>query len=150
MACVALFKVLLSPLRYSSPLLYTLLPLSSTVLPYVPLSLYRTKWVRVDGAEYKPGAGVVLAVEHDLPQIGQITTIYVLDGATVLFRIVPFSSSYLPHFRGYSLHELPLPNNKELFYMSDLVINTPIHIRRPQSLPHHDVVLLPYHLHCTT
>ena len=81
----------------------------------------RTKWVKADGVEFKKGAGIVFGMKNDLPQVGQITSVYVINGGTVLFRATPFTSSWLPHFRGYTLHEQPHVHEK-LLYMSQFYI----------------------------
>ena len=86
-------------------------------------------------------------MKNDLPQVGQITSVYVINGGTVLFRATPFISSWLPHFRGYTLHEEPHTQDK-LLYISQLVLHTPVHIRRPQALPSRKLfITLPHHVH---
>ena len=86
-------------------------------------------------------------MKNDLPQAGQITSVYVINGGTVLFRATPFTSSWLPHFRGYTIHEEPHVHEK-LLYMSQLVLHTPVHIRRPQALPSSELfITLPHHVH---
>ena len=106
----------------------------------------RTKWVKADGVEFKKGAGVIFAMEEDQPQVGQISTIYVINGTTIIFRAILYSSSFLPHFRGYILHEHPHAHEK-LMYLSDLILHTPVHIRRPQALPHSNFIILPHYIH---
>ena len=51
----------------------------------------RTKWVKTDGVEFKKGAGIVFGMKNDLPQVKQITNVYVINGGTVLFRAIPFA-----------------------------------------------------------
>ena len=94
----------------------------------------RTKWVKADGVEFKKGAGIVFGMMNDLPQVGQITRIYVINGGTVLFRALLYKTSWIPHFRGYALHEdTHVP--ERLLCLSELLLYTAIHIRRPQALP---------------
>lgn len=73
-------------------------------------------------------------MKNDLPQVGQITSIYVINCGTVLFRAFLYKTSWIPHFRGYALHEEPHVSER-LLHLSELVLCTPIHIRRPQALP---------------
>ena len=40
---------------------------------------YRTKWVKANGIEYKCGIGVILNVEDDLPQVGYVQDIYIVN-----------------------------------------------------------------------
>lgn len=117
----------------------------SPVLPYTFLRSSRTKWLRSGGVEFKKGAGVVFGMKNDLPQVGQITNLYVINSGTVLFRVIPFSCSWCPHFRGYALHEEP-NGHDQLLYMSELVVHTPVHIRRPQALQTL-FIILPHHVH---
>ena len=117
------------------------------VLTLHVLSFSRTKWVKADGMEFKKGAGIVIGMKNDLPQIGQITSIYVIDGGTVLFRAIPFSSSWLSHFRGYALCE-EAHDHHCLVYMSKLVLHTPVHIRKIQALPSStSFIVLPHYVH---
>ena len=61
----------------------------------------RCNWVRVDGNEYKISTGVILNVEHDLPVVGVIRDIYIVNEDKVLFCVDQSSTSYEPHFRAY-------------------------------------------------
>lgn len=58
------------------------------------------KWVIVDGVEYRKGAGVVYSMENDLPLIGQIIGIVVVDEDTIFLEVNGFSTYYHPHFQG--------------------------------------------------
>ena len=103
---------------------------------------YRSKWIKVDGTIYKQSTGIVLRMEDDLPQIGEILNIYTVNGATVIFRVVPFSTSYNSHYRAYILNQA----TEEQFYsLSDLAIHTPVHIRSSRTL-HQKFILLPYYV----
>ena len=105
------------------------------------------KWVKADGVEFKKGAGVVFGMKNDLPQVGQITSIYVINCGTVLFRAFLYKTSWIPHFRGYALHEEPHVSER-LLHLSELVLCTPIHIRRPQALPSSKLfIVLPHYVH---
>lgn len=59
---------------------------------------YRCKWVKVHGDEYRVSTGVILNVVEDLPVIGIIRDIYVLNGDTIAFNVEEFSTSYEPHY----------------------------------------------------
>ena len=41
---------------------------------------YRCKWVKIQGDEYKVSAGVILNVMDDLPTVGIIQNIYIVNG----------------------------------------------------------------------
>ena len=85
-------------------------------------------------------------MKHDLPLIGEISTIYIINANNVVFRVIPFSSIYLQHFRVYVLHHIP--NEKEqIIYLSSLAVQVPVHIRTPQALPQKKVVILPHFIH---
>ena len=51
------------------------------------------------GIEYKKNAGVICGMNADLPTVGQISSIFVVNGNTVLFSVQMFSSVYVEHFR---------------------------------------------------
>ena len=108
---------------------------------------FRTKWVKADGCEYKKGAGLVIQMKQDLPHIGKISTIYILNNDTIVFRVLPFYTQPLPHFQGYILHSPP-EQNQQLVYISQLAVHIPVHIRMPQSLPRRKFVILPFYVHC--
>ena len=63
-------------------------------------------------------------MKNDLPQVGQITSIYVINCGTVLFRAFHYKTSWIPHFRGYALHEEPHVS-EWLLHLSELVLCTP-------------------------
>jgi len=89
---------------------------------------------------------VITEVEHDLPVVGSIEDIYVLNEDKVLFDLRLYTTHYESHFRAYVLHNTA---QRKLLYLSDLFIDTPVHIRKSQVLGTHVFVLLPYAL-CTT
>ena len=103
--------------------------------------------MKTAGNEYKKDAGVVTRMKHDLPQIGKISAIYIVNSNTVVFRVRPFSSYSLSHFRGYVLETLPL-EHEQLVYLSNLVVHNPVHIRTPRSLEGSKFIILPHYIHC--
>ncbi len=104
---------------------------------------YRARWVKVDGMEYKRKVGVVYDMTDDLPKVGQITSIYVINHNTVIFAVKCFSSVYVEHFRAYTLHTLSCD---KLVCVHDLLLPNPVHIRTASSLPGSKFVILPYHI----
>ena len=88
----------------------------------------RTKWVKTNGQEYKINAGVIYGVEHDLPLVGKIEDIHIVDGNKVLFHLKPYVTSYEPHFRAYILHENTAIHEKVLYLLS-LFLEIPVQIR---------------------
>ena len=107
--------------------------------------LYRTKWVKFHGHEYKTDAGVIIEVRHDLPVVGRIEDIYIINGSKILFELNLYTTHYEPHFRAYVLHKT---SQRKLLYLSNLFMDTPVHIRKSQILGTYLFVLLPYAL-CT-
>lgn len=123
--------------------------LSLVSLLCICLLLHRTKWVKSGGVLFKKGAGIVIGMVDDQPQVGQISTTYILNSNIVLFRAIPFSSSVMPHFRGYALHDCPC-DCEQLLYMSKLLLLTPVCIRKPQALSDKKIIILPHHIHSDT
>lgn len=62
----------------------------------------RTRWVKVDGNLYKPNAGIIIGVDDDLPVVGKIQDIYILDSKKILFCIKQFCTLYEPHYHAYT------------------------------------------------
>lgn len=98
--------------------------------------------MKVDGTEYKTSVGVVYDMTDDLPRVGQVTSIYVINHTTVLFAVKCFSSMYVEHFRAYTLQAL---HCDKLVSVHNLLIPNPLHIRTASALPSKFVVL-PYHI----
>ena len=46
---------------------------------FIPLIYFRCTWVKIDGDEYKLSSGVILEVKDDLPIIGAIQDIFLLN-----------------------------------------------------------------------
>ena len=101
----------------------------------------RSKWVTIEGVEFKRGAGIVYAVADDLPQILLIDTIQVINGSTVVFKGSCFSTSYSRHFHCYKLHSL---GKNSFFFHQHLSFHLPVHVRRPRCFPHDNVVIMPF------
>ena len=103
--------------------------------------------MKTNGHEYKNNAGIIYDVEHDLPIVGKIEDIYIIDGCRVLFNVKSYLTYYQPQFRAYLLYERT-DIQRIFLYLSNLFIDTPVHIRRSQVLGTETFILLPYAL-CT-
>lgn len=103
--------------------------------------------MKVNGNEYKLTAGIILDMKHDLPIIGIVQDIYVVNGDEVAFQIDQFSTSFEPHYRAYVLDDHASCSDTILH--SNLFIETPVHIRK-SSIPElkNSFILLPFAL-CT-
>ena len=117
------------------------------ILDSIYLVSYRCNWVMVNGDEYKPATGVILEVEHDLPIVGVIENIYLINGNEVMFHVKQFYTSFEPHYRAYILED-------SLTYLkivrhSTLFIHNPVHIRTSHNPElSHSFILVPFML-CT-
>ena len=103
--------------------------------------------MKTHGHEFKLDVGVIYDVEHDLPIIGKVQEIYIIDGCKVLFNVNLYWTHYQPHFRAYMLSRRADVQEKFLS-LSNLFIETPVYIRRSQVLGAETFILLPYAL-CT-
>lgn len=91
----------------------------------------RTKWVRTDGAEYKVDAGVILGVdEDDLPLVGCIRHIYVVNSTKVIFDVKKFTTTFEPHFHAYLLNEAENSTVATFVYRTKLLLCSPVHVRK--------------------
>ena len=104
---------------------------------------FRTDWIKKDGDCYKLKAGVIIDVQDDLPIIGQIEDIYVVDGSTIILSVQQFHTIYEQHYRAYVLQG---SSENVLIPLSKLFLHSPIYIHRSQTL--HHFVILPHTL-CT-
>ena len=99
--------------------------------------------MKINGTEYKKGAGVVYSVnEDDLPAITKISSIFVINSNVVILKGECFSTQYNPHFRAYLLRPL---NVIKYHFCDNLMCYTPLYIRSSRALPY-DHVVLPYHI----
>ena len=86
-------------------------------------------------------------VEHDLPVVGRIKDIHVINGNKILFHVKSFYTNFEPHFRAYLLQD-DTDVLEKVVYLSDLFLQNPVHIRISQAVGSHYFILLPYAL-CT-
>lgn len=86
---------------------------------------YRCKWVKIHGDEYRESAGVILNVVQDLPTVGIIWDVYILNGDKVTFNVDQFSTSYEPHYWAYILES---STSSRIVCHSYLFIHTAIYI----------------------
>ena len=99
--------------------------------------------MKVDGIEYKKGAGLIYSVDQDeLPQVIKVSSIYVVDGSFIVFKGECFTTQYYPHFRVYKLQSL---NSNKYVQHCKLYIHVPLHIRACTALNFINVVL-PYYI----
>lgn len=96
------------------------------------------RWVKLDGIEFRRSAGVVYAMEHEMPLVGEIDTILIVNDNKVLFRVTCFSSVYFEHFRTFQLHSLQV---QKTLTFEELVLTSPVHIRVSSSFPHKSIIL---------
>lgn len=104
---------------------------------------FRTNWVIRGGIWYKPHAGVIIEVKDDLPIVGKIQEIFVINGSLIIFKVEQFSTLYEEHYRAYVLQDDGVNKTVPL---TKLYIHNPVHIHRSQTL--HHFVILPHAL-CT-
>lgn len=97
----------------------------------------------IRGTEFKKEAAIIHSMKDDLPQIGQIVNIYIVEGNIVLFECECFTTTYNPHFRTYALRPLNLHAN---YFYHKLLFQHPLHIRSPRVSPSTSIVILPYNL----
>ena len=97
----------------------------------------------LNGTEYKTGAGIVYDMEDDLPRVGQITGIFVVNSNKVLFEVDCFDTYYQSHFRCYVLQSL---QSSKLVFVNELKLINPLHIHSASALPGHRFVILPHYV----
>ena len=86
---------------------------------------------------------MIVDVTDDLPIIGQIEDIYVVDGSTIIFNVKQFSTLYEQHYRVYVLQD---SGDNKIIPLTELFLHSPLHIHKSRTL--HHFVILPHAL-CT-
>ena len=96
--------------------------------------------------EYRPGDGIIVRVDNDkdLPDIGEILKLYVINN-DIYFEVRKFNSNYDPHFRLYTLDQSP-SDDKCCVCLSELVMQTPVHIRSSISFGNKKLFIVPHAL----
>ena len=62
------------------------------------LDIYRCNWVKFSGDEFKINDGVITDVKHDLPIMGVIQDILLVNGNKVFFNVDHYCTSYQSHY----------------------------------------------------
>lgn len=105
----------------------------------------RTKWVKTDGVEYKVDAGVILDVhEDDLPVVGCIHHIHVVDNTKVIFDVTKYATTFEPHFRAYLLSEAEDTTSGTFVFQTELFLRSPVHVRKSQVFGTNKYIILPH------
>lgn len=110
------------------------------------IAFFRTNWIKFCGNEYRNDAGIVINVEQDLPVVGYIKALYLVNGKEVAFNVSLYSTLYEKHFRAYVLEKNIL--QETIVRHSELFLQASLHIRTSQVLSHVQFVFLPHAL-CT-
>ena len=97
--------------------------------------------MQFNGSKHKISSGVILDVNHDLPTVGVIRDIYIVNGDKLIFYVDKFETSFEPHYRAYILYKDPFCSG--LVDQADLFIQTSIHIRKScvSELSEHFIIL---------
>ena len=99
----------------------------------------------VNCEDYRIHDGVIVEVQHDLPTVGIIRQIFIINGDTVIFTVDHYTTSFEPHYQAYILDETPFSSANILH--SDLFIQQSVHIRTSNVYElSSDFVILPYAL----
>ena len=98
--------------------------------------------------EYRLGDGIIIGVDSDkdLPYIGEILKLYVINNNDIYFEVRPFHSKYDPHYRVYTLDQ----SSADTLYVHhlELFMQIPVHIRALVSFDngHRKLFILPHAL----
>ena len=104
---------------------------------------FRTKWIQINGYEFKPGEVIVHKItEDDDPEVAIISNIYVVNNDILLFKARCFRiSDYLHHYRAYVI----TPLHRENFFLYEkLPLYLPLHPRVCRAVPHSTIIIMPF------
>jgi len=57
--------------------------------------------MKLDGDEYKVNAGIIVDFVHDLPIVGKIKQLLVINKTDLAFEVAQYSTYYERQFRAY-------------------------------------------------
>lgn len=104
----------------------------------------RARWIKFEGIEHRKGEGVICALLHDQPVIGEVKSIYVVNYSSVYLEVTSFETYFDDHYRVYILHNI---SENRLVSIEDLLIPVPVFIREvTTSHGHSKCFILPYHI----
>ena len=113
--------------RYVSPLVLHVIEVLLSILS-------RTRWVKLQGVEYREKCAVVIGVEDDDPVFAKVETIYVVDSSQILLQVyVLHTSSFYQHCHAYVIQRT---HTHKLINVEDLHNPYPYCIRNLCILTH--------------
>ena len=86
---------------------------------------------------------MIIDVKDDLPVVGQIKEIYVVDNSNIIFSVQQFSTLYEEHYRAYVFQD---DGVSRIIPLTKLFIYNPVHIHKSRTLD--NFIILPHAL-CT-
>ena len=89
--------------------------------------LYRPRWMKVDGTEYREGSYVVHGYEDILPQFGKIEMIAVVSGEPLLILQCIRTKGFCAHVLSYLLDCDHTNCYHQVFHLPELVDYYPLH-----------------------
>ena len=100
-------------------------------------------WIKTSINEYRIGDGIIIRVdsENDLPVIGKILKLYVVNGE-ICFEVRMFSSQYEPHYRVYTFNQAVA--NDIHVYHSEILMQVPVHIHSLVTFGHKKLFIVPH------
>lgn len=102
--------------------------------------------MKADGDEYKLRTGLIIDVIDDMPMIGIIQKIFVVDEHTIFFRVNVYECTYDEHYRAYILSD---KTTSRMVSQCNLFCSGPVHIHTSHIHElYNSFVILPFAL-CT-
>ena len=93
---------------------------------HVHTHTHRARWIKVAGVLYKSPCAVLLKLENDYPQYGQVIEILVVNSFCVMFNVCVMTTvSFLSHFNAYFVSPSPV---HRVIPLSKLHSPFPVHI----------------------
>ena len=93
---------------------------------YTHTHTHRARWIKVAGVLYKSPCAVLLKLENDYPQYGQVIEILVVNSFCVMFNVCVMTTvSFLSHFNAYFVSPSPV---HRVIPLSKLHSPFPVHI----------------------
>ncbi len=103
-------------------------PTTNPILMHNILLLFRARWVKIQGTEYREQCALLIAVEDDYPVFARVEDIYVIDGSRIVFQVCVFRT--LTFCRHHHLFIISNTHTCKLVNADDLYHSFPFCIRQ--------------------
>ncbi len=93
--------------------------------------MFRARWVKVHGTEYKKPCGVLLSFNEDEPEFGEVLDILFIGGEVYFHLQLQKTLFFAEHFQAYVIVKT---QERLTVCQTDLLSHLPVHFRNIKGL----------------